>query len=161
MAYEKMERNISAELNNLLLEEGYKWRVQGELSAISVSFYGESYDYKYFYFDDEVEAEEFCKEQNKKYPQLGYKLSVQEVERRYTAEDWVNWEKEQEKQKEAKKQKRLENEAKRATAQGLTIEEYRSKKAEERKAKARAKRVQEIKEEVAKLTKELEELEKK
>lgn len=160
MAYEKMERNISAELNNLLLEEGYKWRVQGELSAISVSFYGESYDYKYFYFDDETEAEEFCKEQNKKYPQLGYKLSVQEVERRYTAEDWANWEKEQEKQKEAKKQKRLENEAKRAAAQGLTVEEYRSKKAEERKAKARAKRVHEIKEEIAKLTKELEELEK-
>lgn len=161
MAYEKMERNISAELNNLLLEKGYKWRVQGELSAISVSFYGESYDYKYFYFDDEAEAEEFCKEQNKKYPQLGYKLSVQEVERRYTAEDWANWEKEQERQKEAKKQKRLENEAKRAAAQGLTVEEYRSKKAEERKAKARAKRVQEIKEEIAKLTKELEELEKK
>lgn len=161
MAYEKMERNISAELNNLLLEEGYKWRVQGELSAISVSFYGESYDYKYFYFDNEAEAEEFCKEQNKKYPQLGYKLSVQEVERRYTAEDWANWEKEQEKQKEAKKQKRLENEAKRAAAQGLTVEECRSKKAEERKAKARAKRVQKIKEEIAKLTKELEELKKK
>ena len=160
MAYEKMERNISAELNNLLLEEGYKWRVQGELSAISVSFYGESYDYKYFYFDDEAEAEEFCKEQNKKYPQLGYKLSVQEVERLYTTEDWANWEKEQEKQKEAKKQKRLENEVKKATAQGLTLEEYKAKKAEERKAKAIAKRIEEIKKEIANLTKELEELEK-
>ena len=160
MAYKKMKRNISAELSNLLLEEGYKWRVQGELSAISVSFYGESYDYKYFYFDNAAEAEEFCKEQNKKYSQLGYKLSVQEVERRYTAEDWANWEKEQEKQKEAKKQKRLENEAKRATAQGLTVEEYRNKKAEERKAKAKVKRIKEIKEEIANLTKELEELEK-
>lgn len=160
MAYEKMERGISAELNNALLEEGYKWRVQGELSAISVSFYGDSYDYKYFYFDDKAEAEEFCKEQNKKYPQLGYKLSIQEVERRYTAEDWANWEKEQKRQKETKKQKRLENEAKRATVQGLTVEEYRSKKAEERKAKTRVKRIQEIKEEIAKLTKELGELEK-
>lgn len=160
MAYEKMERNISAELNNLLLEEGYKWCVQGELSAISVSFYNESYDYKYFYFDDEAEAEEFCKEQNKKYPQLGYKLSVQEVERRYTVEDWANWKKEQERQKELKKQKRLENKAKRAAAQGLTVEEYRKKKTEERKAKAKAKKIEEIKEEIANLTKELEELEK-
>lgn len=133
----------------------------GELRGITIDFYGESYSYKNFYFNNKEEAEEFCKEQNKKYPQLGYKLSVQEVERWFTAEDWANWRKEQEKQKEAKKQKRLENEAKKARAQGLTVEEYRSKKAEERKAKARAKRVQEIKEEIVKLTKELEELEKK
>lgn len=160
MAYEKMNENISAELNNILLEEGYKWCVRGELRGITIDFYGESYSYKNFYFNNKEEAEEFCKEQNKKYPQLGYKISVEEVERWFTAEDWANWRKEQENKKEAKKQKRLENEAKRATAQGLTVEEYRSKKAEERKAKARVKRIQEIKEEIAKLTKELEELEK-
>ena len=84
----------------------------GELRGITIDFYGESYSYKNFYFNNKEEAEEFCKEQNKKYPQLGYKLSVQEVERWFTAEDWANLRKEQEKQKEAKKQKRLENEAK-------------------------------------------------
>lgn len=147
-------------MNNILLEEGYKWRVEGELSAISVNFYGISYDCKRFYFDNRAEAEEFCKEQNKKYDLGGYQITVNEVTKRFTDEDWANWCKEQENKKEAKKQKRLENEAKKATAQGLTVEEYRNKKAEERKAKARAKRVQEIKEEIAKLTKELEELEK-
>ena len=160
MAYEKMNEDISAELNNILLEEGYKWCVRGELRGITIDFYGESYSYKNFYFNNKEEAEEFCKEQNKKYPQLGYKISVEEVKRWFTAENWANWRKEQEKQKEAKKQKRLENEAKKAVAQGLTVEEYRSKKAEERKAKARTKRIQEIKEEIAKLTKELGELEK-
>lgn len=160
MAYKKMDKYISAELHNTLLEEGYKWRVDGELSAISISFYGESYDCKHFYFNDKEEAEEFCKEQNKKYPQLGYKIIVEEIERQFTDEDWANWHKEQERQKELKKQKRLENEAKRAAAQGLTVEEYRKKKTEERKAKAKAKRIKEIKEEIANLTKELEELEK-
>lgn len=100
-------------------------------------------------------------EQNKKYDLGGYRITVDEVTRQFTDEDWANWHKEQEKQKEAKKQKRLENEAKKTKAQGLTVEEYRNKKAEGRKAKARAKRIQEIKEEIAKLTKELEELEKK
>ena len=161
MAYQKTEKYPNAEMNNILLEEGYKWRVEGELSAISVSFYGISYDCKRFYFDNKTEAEEFCKEQNKKYDLGGYRIAVNEVTKQFTDEDWAKWEKEQERQKEAKKQKRLENEAKKAAAQGLTVEEYRSKKAEERKAKARAKRVQEIKEEIAKLTKELEELEKK
>lgn len=161
MAYEKMNEDISAELNNILLEEGYKWCVRGELRGITIDFYGESYSYKNFYFNNKEEAEEFCKEQNKKYPQLGYKISVEEVKRWFTAENWANWRKEQEEKKEAKKQKRLKNEAKKAAVQGLTVEEYRAKKVEERKAKARAKRVQEIKEEIAKLTKELEELEKK
>lgn len=165
MAYEKMSEYINAELNNALLEEGYKWCVRGELRGITIDFYGESYSYKNFYFNDKAEAEEFCKKQNKKYPQLGYKISVEEVKRWPTSEDWANWRKDQdqdqEKEKEVKKQKRLENEAKRAAAQGLTVEEYRSKKTEERKAKARVKRIQEIKEEIAKLTKELENLEKK
>ena len=163
MAYEKMSEYINAELNNALLEEGYKWCVRGELRGITIDFYGESYSYKNFYFNDKAEAEKFCKKQNKKYPQLGYKISVEEVKRWPTSEDWANWRKDQdqEKEKEVKKQKRLENEAKKAAARGLTVEEYRSKKAEERKAKARAKRVQEIKKEIAKLTKELEELEKK
>lgn len=160
MAYEKMNEDISAELNNILLEEGYKWCVRGELRGITIDFYGESYSYKNFYFNNKEEAEEFCKEQNKKYPQLGYKISVEEVKRWFTAEEWANWHKKQENKKEVKKQKRLENEAKRAVAQGLTVEEYRSKKAEKRKAKARVKRIQEIKEEIAKLTKELGELEK-
>lgn len=160
MAYQKTEKYPKAEMNNILLEEGYKWCVEGELRAISVSFYGISYDCKRFYFDNKAEAEEFCEEQNKKYDLGGYRITVDEVTRQFTDEDWANWHKEQKKQKEVKKQKRFENEAKRATAQGLTVEEYRSKKAEERKAKARAKRVQEIKEEIAKLTKELEELEK-
>lgn len=155
-----MNEDISAELNNILLEEGYKWFVRGELRGITIDFYGESYSYKNFYFNNKEEAKEFCKEQNKKYPQLGYKISVEEVKRWFTAEEWANWHKKQENKKEAKKQKRLENEAKRAVAQGLTVEEYRSKKAEERKAKARVKRIQEIKEEIAKLTKELGELEK-
>lgn len=161
MAYEKMNEDISAELNNALLEEGYNWCVRGELKGITIDFYGESYSYKNFYFNNEEEAEEFCKEQNKKYPQLGYKISVEKVKRWPTLEDWANLIREEEKAKEDKKQKRLENEIKKATARGLTLEEYRSKKAEERKAKARVKRIQEIKEEIAKLTKELEELEKK
>ena len=160
MAYQKTEKYPNAEMNNILLEEGYKWSVEGELSAISVDFYGISYDNKRFYFDNRAEAEEFCKEQNKKYDLGGYRITVDEVTRQFTDEDWANWRKEQKKQKEAKKQKRLENEAKRAAAQELTVEEYRSKKAEERKTKARAKRVQEIKEEIVKLTKEFEELEK-
>lgn len=161
MAYQKTEKYPKAEINNILLEEGYKWRVEGELSAISVNFYGISYDCKMFYFDNRAEAEEFCKEQNKKYDLGGYQITVVEVTKYFTDEEWANWKKEQEKQKEAKKQKRLENEAKKAAVQGLTVEEYRNKKAEERKAKAKVKRIQEIKEEIAKLTKELEELEKK
>lgn len=160
MAYEKMNEDISAELNNALLEEGYNWCVRGELKGITIDFYGESYSYKNFYFNNEEEAEEFCKKQNKKYPQLGYKLSVEKVKRWPTSKDWANWRKDQEEEGETKKQKRLENEIKKATAQGLTLEEYRNKKAEERKAKAKAKRIKEIKEEIANLTKELEELEK-
>lgn len=161
MAYEKMNEDISAELNNALLEEGYNWCVRGELRGITKDFYGESYSYKNFYFNSEEEAEEFCKEQNKKYPQLGYKISVEKVKKWPTLEDWANLIREEEKAKEDKKQKRLENEIKKATAQGLTLEEYRNKKAEERKAKAKVKRIKEIKEEIANLTKELEELEKK
>lgn len=94
MAYEKMNPDISAELNNTLLEEGYKWYVRGELRGITIDFYGESYDYKNFYFNNEEEAEEFCEKQNKKYPQLGYKLSVEKVKRWPTSEDWANWRKE-------------------------------------------------------------------
>lgn len=40
MAYQKTEKYPKAEMNNILLEEGYKWCVEGELSTISVNFTG-------------------------------------------------------------------------------------------------------------------------
>lgn len=151
--------NVTPEYNNFLLEAGYKQRVYG-IDAATINFSTGSCSYKYFYFNKKKEAQQFCEELNEEYCLPKNTFTVFEVEKQLTQKEWASWEEKQKRQKEEEKQKRLENEAKRVAAQGLTVEEYRAKKAEERKAKAKAKRIQEIKEEIAKLTKELEELEK-